>query len=173
MTDPTLQVGYAEEASKFLERNRGVERLYEQAMALAALIYGENNNYSLPAHGIVIFGLLATSYEIFLEIFYLAANGFGRGAQARLRTMYEHVAVAAFLNQHPEQAERFIRFQVVEHRKELLRAKEVLTNEQFLGKVKVRLAQLESQLSGIKDQYGKRFARSWHEGMAAIAEDLG
>jgi hypothetical protein len=169
-------IGYPEESVKFFERNGGIEGIYHAGMDIAEVIYSDKQIYSLSPSAIVAFGLIATAYEIFLEIFCLAANGFGRGAQARLRTMYEHVAIAAWIAKDPEQAERFIKFQVVEQRNELLHAKELFSqpgNEGFLLRINERLAKLDSQLGPMKDKFGKRFAGSWHEGMATIAAQLG
>jgi len=95
-------IGYADEVDKFLARNPGIERLYDQAMDVASFLYSEEKMHTIPAAAIPVFGLVAAAYEIFLEIFCLAANGFGRAAQARLRTLYENVAVAAFLTKYPE-----------------------------------------------------------------------
>ena len=164
------------ESKSFLERNPGIDTLFNQAEDIAESLYSEDKIHSLPSHGVIVFGLVATAYEIFHEILCLATNDFGRGAQARLRTMYEHVAVAAYLTRDPEQAERFIKFQIVEQRKELLKAREVLNkpgNEEFIFRVDTRLAKLNLQLQSMKEEFGKEFARSWHDGMATISTEIG
>src|SRR5262249_9106467 len=111
----------------------------------------------------------------FLEIFLLATDGFGRGAQARLRSLYEHVAFAAYIADHPEQAERFVRFQLVEQRKELVRAKELFNtpaNSGLMQRLDARLATIDTQLQLTVKKYGKQFASSWHDGVAAVSVEL-
>ena len=176
MLDENIPVGDPEQGVQFFKRNLGIEEIYHKAMDIAQSIYSDENVHTLPANGVVAFGLISTAYEIFLELFCLAANGFGRGAQARLRTLYEHVAIAAFVTQHADQAERFVKFQVVEQRNELTRARVVLdkpSNEAFLQRIDMRLVKLEADLQTMKTRYGKRFAGSWHEGIATVSSDLG
>src|SRR5579863_6008783 len=104
-----INFGFPEEHTPFLDRNPGIQLLYEKVNLLAAAIYSNDKTYTLKPSGLVAFGLLTAAHEVFLEIFVLASNGFGHGAQARLRTLYELVSVAAFVGTDHDKAEKFIK----------------------------------------------------------------
>lgn len=172
----SMQISDPTEVGRFFRRNNGIQAVYEDATAIAAEIFSDTRTYSLAPAGIAAFGLIAMAHETFLEVLCLAENGFGRGAQGRLRTMFEQVAVAAYITKNESEAEKFVKFQVVETRKELLRAKEVLSktgNAEFIAQIDARVNALDADLDMIKAEYGKRFGSSWHEGVSNIAEDLG
>jgi hypothetical protein len=172
----SVHIGYADEVDDFLRRNSGIEGIYDEAMLIAAGIFSENKTYSFAPSAVIAFGLISMAYETFLEVFCLAANGFGRGAQGRLRTMFGQIAVAAYITKNENDAEKFIKFQVVESRKELLRAKDVVDrthNQEFISRIDARLKTLDVDLNRMKGEFGNRFGSSWHDGIAAIAKDLG
>jgi hypothetical protein len=41
--------------------------------------------------------------EDFMEIFLMAANGYGYGAMKLLRSMYEHIVTLRYLHDHPDE----------------------------------------------------------------------
>src|SRR5579863_7962329 len=89
-------IGFPDEVPKFLERNPGFARLYPTLLVWAHELFSDQNKYSTTPSGITSFGLLTSATETFFEIVCLAANGLGSGAQARLRTMFEYVSLAAY-----------------------------------------------------------------------------
>jgi len=62
---------------------------------------------------VVLFFLARRCVEDFREIALLASNGYGWGATAHLRGMYERAVVTAYLHNHPEQVNKFIDYDLV------------------------------------------------------------
>jgi hypothetical protein len=174
-----VHAGYSDEVEQFLKRNPLFERCYAELMGVANEIFGEHQTYTLSSPETVAFGLIATASEIFHEIVLLASNGFGRGAEARVRSMYEHVAFAAYVQQNPDQARRFVHFQWVEQKKEFVRCAEVLVSlevpgrEAFIETINQRVVELDKRIAQAKQDYGNRFAHSWHDGIETITTALG
>jgi hypothetical protein len=55
--------------------------------------------------------------EDFMEIFLMAANGYGFGAMKLLRSMYEHTVTLRYLHDHPDEFQRFFDFDRVQQYK--------------------------------------------------------
>jgi len=52
--------------------------------------------------------------EDFMEVFLVAANGYGIAAMKLLRSMYEHTITLRYLHDHPDQVEDFIDYDAVQ-----------------------------------------------------------
>jgi hypothetical protein len=52
--------------------------------------------------------------EDFMELFLMAANGYGYGAMKLLRSMYEHTVTLKYLHDHPDEFEAFFDFDRVQ-----------------------------------------------------------
>ena len=110
-----FQIGFTEEQEHFCERNRlFVERFPRLEVAMKTAF--RESRSADPLDRIVFFsGRLCV--EDFNEIFLLAANGYGVGAQKILRGMYERAVIARYLHLHPEEADAFEDFYwVSQHR---------------------------------------------------------
>ena len=55
--------------------------------------------------------------EDFMEVFLMAANGYGYGAMKLLRSMYEHAVTLKYLHDHPEELQAFFEFDRVQQYK--------------------------------------------------------
>lgn len=64
--------------------------------------------------GTVIFFLGSRCSDDFREILLLAANGYGWGATAHLRGMFERCVTAAHLHEHPDQSRDFVDYDVIQ-----------------------------------------------------------
>ena len=60
------------------------------------------------------FNLGETCRRDFLEIGFLAVNGYGIAAQKLLRGLYERAVTLEYIRQNPEKAERFVRFGAIQ-----------------------------------------------------------
>lgn len=170
-----MTVGYPHEVEAFVGRNPAFKAHYERLLNLSNTVFGSERQYSLRKPQILAFALLVSAQEAFQEIVCLAANGFGRGAQARVRTMFENVALAAYFAKYPDETERFIHFQRVERKRELSYARQVFDkpqHAQFSRSIDKHLSELDSNLGATLKRFGKGIARSWHEGMEKIARAL-
>ena len=55
--------------------------------------------------------------EDFMELFLMAAHGYGYGAMKLLRSMYEHTITLKYLHDHPDELQAFVDFdRVQQHR---------------------------------------------------------
>jgi len=100
---------------KFLERFPSL-----LAAAKKALIHEQKTPTDAD---IAIFFLERSAAEDFMEILLLCANGYGIGATKLLRGMHERVVIARYLRMHPDEAENFNAWGVVDQGK---RARAVL-----------------------------------------------
>lgn len=55
--------------------------------------------------------------EDFMEVFLMAANGYGFGAMKLLRSMYEHAVTLKYLHEHPDELQAFFDFDRVQQYK--------------------------------------------------------
>ena len=167
--------GDEEEKAAFVQRNERIISLLPDLARLAERVFG-STIYTLTPPSVIAYGLLSTATEIFAEIVCLAANSFGRAALARVRTMFEFVALAAYFVQEPNEAEKFIEFENVERVKDLRRAKGIFAkgnDPQALADLEAELLKLEARVDLSKKRFGKDFVRSWHQGFEKIAQELG
>lgn len=62
----------------------------------------------------VSFSLSQTCREDFLEVTFLAVNGYANGAMKALRGLYERTVTLAYIGKKPEKAERFVRYAAIQ-----------------------------------------------------------
>jgi hypothetical protein len=62
----------------------------------------------------ICFWLGHTCRQDFLEIVFLAVNGYGAGATKILRSLYERAVTVAYLIQKPDKVERFLQFAAIQ-----------------------------------------------------------
>lgn len=65
----------------------------------------------------ICFWLGHTCRQDFLEIVFLAANGYGAGATKILRSLYERAVTIAYLIQNPDKVERFLQFAAIQEKR--------------------------------------------------------
>jgi hypothetical protein len=84
-----------------------------------------------PNHWVdyLIFGLGRVCAEDFEQILNLCGNGFGIGALQMLRSMYERQVTAAYLSNHPDEADAFVEYDYIHTRKLVSQFKQVYKNE--------------------------------------------
>jgi hypothetical protein len=103
----------------------------------------------------VVYGLGLLCWEDFDEICILAGNGQGFGAQKLLRGMYERTVTAAYIHEHPDEAQRFMDFEDLRNYK--------VARELFQGFGADAVS--EEQLSAFKaarDEMQSQFTRTCH-----------
>jgi hypothetical protein len=86
----------------------------------------------------------------FDEVMLLAANGFGWGATAHLRGMYERAVTLRYLHQVPAKAIDFVDFDVVQRRK---RAEAIKRTMGVDAEDESAIVQLEAQFNSIKPRF--------------------
>ena len=153
--------GFPDQWEPFAERNREFIQAYPELMEMSWRLFSPARKYSLKSHGIVCFALLGLAQQDFQHILCLAVNAHGGAAQARVRTMFEHVVLAGYFAKHPEKTEAYVHFQIVEQRKNLTRARDLYSTPKHL-QLREKNRSLEAAFrKGIfeeMDEYGFRSA---------------
>lgn len=107
--------------------------------------------------------------EDFREIGLLAVNGHGWGATAHLRGMYERAVAAAYLHDHPEEADAFIDFDLIRRWRAAQQIKETFDID---AEDEASLAKLKTEYDTVVDHFRvtdcskcrtKRINTAWHK----------
>jgi len=127
--DFTFEFGETTENGAFFERHPNFYPALEGLCALINRCFARPIPRPWPEY--VCFSLGESCREDFLEILFLAANGYGPGASKLLRGLYERAVALAYMVKDPAKAERFARFAAVQEHKALKDALKVTTEEQW------------------------------------------
>ena len=125
-----FEFGQTAQSVAFLERNPKCEASLDKLGALSNKCFGPEVR-TMNRMESISYCLGFTCREDFLEILFLAVNGFGSGALKLLRGLYERTVALAYIIKRPEKAERFIRFAAIQEYKALVAAGTIVTDEQF------------------------------------------
>lgn len=107
--------------------------------------------------------------EDFREVALLAANGHGWGATAHLRGMYERAVAAAYLHNHPEEVDAFIKFDLVRRWRAAQKIKETFNID---AEDEASLAKLKTDYEAVVDHFritdcskcrSTRINGAWHK----------
>lgn len=79
----------------------------------------------------VCFWLGHTCRQDFLEIVFLAVNGYGAGATKILRSLYERAVTIAYLIQKPDKVERFLQFAAIQENRAMKAALRQMSEDQI------------------------------------------
>lgn len=178
-----FEFGQTKASEAFFDRHPKFYDSFERLMAIANKVFGRENRprNRLEDAG---FGFGHTCREEFLEILFLATNGYGTGAFKLFRGLYERAVTLAYLVKHPEKIDRFYNFTAIqEHRTMEGAFMSGVPEEQF------NIAMSPNTVDSIRELYKKfkpefqitdcakckttRTAVSWDMDMAAMVRDVG
>jgi hypothetical protein len=125
-----FEFGDTEQANAFFDRNPKFYPAFERLMSLANKCFGRLPKIENQMQDIC-FSVGHTCREDYIEVLFLAVNGYATGAQKLVRGLYERAVVLAYIIKHPEKAERFLRFAAIQEYKLLNAALQVTTEEEF------------------------------------------
>lgn len=112
--------GFADAATAFDERHPQWQAVLSRLEDVINLTFTRTQVMTEPIDKFVHFyGTLVA--EDFLELFLMAANGYGFGAMKLLRSMYEHTVTLKYLHDNPDELQAFFDFDGVQQHK-LLRS---------------------------------------------------
>lgn len=97
-----------------------------------------------------IYFLARTCAEDFQEILLLCGNGYGIGAEKLLRGMYERAVTAAYLHEHPEEAQNFLDYEKVSQHKMLKIVEDSLSTDVFRLEQKEKI---ERNFQEVKERF--------------------
>ena len=114
----------------FSNEIQSLDPAFERLMNLANKRFGRQPKVESQMQDIC-FSLGHTCREDYMEVLFLALNGYATGAQKLVRGLYERAVVLAYIIKRPEKAERFLRFAAIQEFKLLNAALQVRTEEEF------------------------------------------
>lgn len=79
----------------------------------------------------ICFNLGETCRTDFLEILFLAVNGYGTGAQKLIRGLFERAVALEYIRTRPDKAERFVRYAAIQEYKASRSAADVVGEAEF------------------------------------------
>lgn len=178
-----FEFGETAEAEAFFDRHPNFRPAFERLCALINRCFARPVP-KLPSEYIQ-FGLGESCREDFLEILFLAANGYGDGASKLLRGLYERAVALAYMAKEPTKTEKFARFAAIQEHKALKYALKVTTEEQWdaimgpdntAAEIKSRFEALDKtdfEQTVCKNCQTKRLAITWDLDVAAMVSKVG
>jgi len=130
MGEITVDFGQSAAANEFTCRNPTFWAAFQRLLALTNQCFGRCWAPHNAAED-VVFNLGEACRDEFLEIAFCAVHGKALAALKLLRGLYERAVTVEYIRQHPDKAERFIRYATVQQYKGGKRALEVVSREQF------------------------------------------
>ncbi len=163
-----LQIDNREAESRFRARNA---RFFEGSSALEDAIAAvfERQFSSTDTAEVTIFFLGQRCVDDFREVALLAANGYGWGATAHVRGMYERAVVAAFLKQNPTASLDFMDFDLVRRWRTAQAIKRTFDID---AEDEAKLSQLKSAFEEVRSRFEvidcercetRRINHTWHK----------
>jgi len=175
--------GTTKASEAFFDRHPKFYPTFEHLMGLGNKVFGRE---SLPKNPLedVGFGLGHACREDFIEIVFLASNGYGGGALKLFRGLYERAVTLAYLVKFPKRIDRFVNFAAIqEHRTMEGAFLSGVSEEQFNEAVSPDTAAAvrerykkhkpDFQITDCKVCMTTRTSVSWDLDLAAMVRNLG
>jgi len=99
-----------------------------------------------------VFGYGRLCCEDFMEVFLLAANGYGMGAIKLLRTLYEHAVTLYYLSEHQDELDNFYDYSYVTEHKLLKPIRETYGSHAFEN-TSIREKEVEERFSNVRERF--------------------
>ncbi len=125
-----FEFGETTQSEAFFNGNPKFYPAFERLITLANKCFGRSFQPKNRTEDIC-FNLGQTCREDFLEVLFLAVNGYGIGASKVLRGLYERAVALAYMIEHPEKAERFVRFAAIQEHKAVKAALSIVSEKEF------------------------------------------
>ena len=181
--DMQFEFGETQESHAFLVRNPKFLPMFIRLTELGNRYLGER---PLPKNQIedICFGLGHACRQDFIEVIFLAVNGYGTGASKLTRGLYERSVVLAYLVQNPDKVERFVRCAAIQEHRAMDAALKVVSEIEFdamMGPLNA-VAEIRKRYQEIKPEFEedlckkcgtKRVKASWDLDVAAMVHKLG
>jgi len=126
----TFEFGETAESEGFFDRNPTFMASFERLVTLANRCFGREIKFKAHLEH-VVFSLGHTCREDFLEVVFLAVNGYASAASKIFRGLYERGVTLAYIVENPEKAKRFYRFSAIQAHRAMEAALQTFTEEEF------------------------------------------
>jgi len=179
-----FEFGETVAAKAFWDRNPKAPTALTRLFDLANMCFSRSFHANDRAEDIV-FNLGQTCRDDFLEIVFLAVNGYGAASQKLLRGLFERAVAIEYIRINQEKAERFVRYAAIQEFKAAKKALDVVTQEEFdrvvaaKGTSFSRMKQLhdevkpEFQITACDKCGTKTTAFSWDIDVASMVNKIG
>jgi hypothetical protein len=168
----TFEFGNTDASIAFLKRNSTFVSRFNRLLDLSNKCFGRAPRLKNRTEHIC-FGLGHTSREDFLEIVFLAANGYSNAALKLLRGLFERALTMAYIIKSPKKADRFMNFAAIQEHRGMTAALELVSEADFdkaMGPDN-SAGEMRKRFKAIKRQFSKTV--SWDQGIASMTKDLG
>lgn len=178
-----FEFGETRESKLFFDRNPKFLPMFERLMELANKYLSNRPQPKNQAEDIC-FGLGHACRQDFLEVVFLAVNGYGVGASKLTRGLYERSVTLAYLVQDQTRVERFVRYAAVQEHRSLEAALDVVSPAEFdafMGSPNTEV-EIRKRFQEIKPEFEmtlckkcgtKRTRPSWDIEIAGMVHKLG
>jgi hypothetical protein len=179
----TFEFGETEASNAFWDRNPKAFPAFMRLLDLTNKAFGRPYKIRSRVEDIC-FHLGETCRTDFLEILFLAVNGYGIGAQKLLRGLFERALALEYIRLNPDKAEKFVRFAAIQEYKASKTAVEVVGIEQFNAAMppENQFEEQEKRYQEIKGEFEqtdckkcktKRVAISWDVDIRTMVDRVG
>jgi hypothetical protein len=179
----TFEFGETTPCADFLRRNPKFLEFFDEVTKLGNKCLGREMK---PANEFqdVSFGVGHACREDFLEIVFLAINGYGFAASKLLRGLYERALALAYMVLEPSKTQRLIRFAAIQEHRAMEAALRVVAEDEFdkaMGSsnsaqlIRERYAMVKPEFltTFCKKCETKRVQANWDLDVASMAQKVG
>jgi Family of unknown function (DUF5677) len=191
--DTTVEFDFGEttEVNAYFDRHPKFFYAFENLMAIADVVLVKDEWPGDPTQKLC-FSLAHTCREDYLEIVFLATNGYGKGSLKLVRSLFERAVTVCYLAKHPDKTDLFLNFKKVQDNRALnvqlqgKDAEETAKNEaEYEGSNPGVIAQTRAAYQEAKGAYESRacskckdckhieVAGSWDIDLASMAKEVG
>lgn len=154
-TPITFDFGDSAALQEFSQRNRAFWPAFQRLLALTNDCFGPRPTFRNRTED-VVFHLGEACRDDFLEIAFSAAHAKAGAALKLVRGLYERAVTAEYIRQHPEKADRFLKWAGVQEFKGAKRALEVVTPEHLdtvLAVIGTSFADMKKRYEEVKSEF--------------------
>jgi hypothetical protein len=179
-----FQFARTTQSDAFFTRNPKFLAAFERLITLMNKCFGRTFQ-AKDVREDISFNLGQTCSGDFLEIVFLATNGYGIGALKTLRGLYERAVALAYMIKHPEKADRFAKFAAIQEYKAIKTALTIVPESELELMMNARGLTIsrarewydkfksEYQITDCKKCKTKRMAISWDIDLSSMVKDVG
>ena len=179
----TFEFGETAQSRAFFQRNQQFLPAFERLVILINKCFVRSSLTPSTLAANICFSLGETCRQDFLEILFLAVNGYGTAAYKLLRGLYERAVTMAYIMKHPEKAERFHKFSAIHDAKSAEAALVLVSEEDFDNAIApFTIRQIRELREHVKPEFlitqchkcgRKGLAFTWDTDLASMAKDVG
>jgi hypothetical protein len=169
----TFEFGETTQSEAFWDRNPKFLRAFERLVTLTNKCFVRISQTPITPADELCFNLGETCRQDFLEILFLAVNGYGVAAAKLLRGLYERAVTMAYIMKHPEKAERFRKFAEIQHWRAVKGALSFMSEEDLdKGIAPFTVGGIRESYEKVKPEFPGR-ALSWDIDFASMVRGVG